>query len=153
MNPRFFTKMNDDLINNQLDVYLCGVESLADAIINETATFNRLGENPAYQGGLRKAGRLAICASIIAQRSGSTVSDAPLDTEDELDRSIEQTSLIEYWAKKNGYWFDSPSAVEKNLIARGYVFYGFGGESRIFAGPEPIHDVVKITSINFSSSN
>lgn len=78
--PRFFARMSNGLINDQLDVYLCRVESLAEAFLNETATFNRLGKNPAYQDGLRKAGRFAICASIIAQRSGSTVSNAPLDT-------------------------------------------------------------------------
>lgn len=133
------------------DIYLQAIKKRAYDICSQGAAFNRLGANPALQEGLRKAGILAISASIVTQRCGCSISDAQLDEESEYSRAIEQFSLVKEWAESQGCWFDNPRIYESIIQEVGYSFYGFGGESRVYIN-ESIEDVIKITSVSRSIS-
>lgn len=130
-----------------VDIYLQKVSELANDIYRQKVTFNRLGANPALQEGLRKAGVLAIAASIVTQRCGCSVSDAQLDEESEYDRSLEQFSLVKGFAELEKCWYETPSQFESIIKEQGFSFYGYGGESRVFIS-DSIESVIKITSVS-----
>lgn len=108
---------------------------------NAGIAFNRFRNDPAFQRGFEKGGRILGQGSLVLGRYGCTVSTAPYDSESEIETAIDQESCLENWARTNGYWHDNPHDYYKTL---GYKFYGFGGEAQVYTeGDTYVHKICR----------
>ena len=93
-------------------------------------TFNRFQNDPAYQRGFEKGGRILGQGTLVLGRYGRTVSTAPYDPESEIESASDQEFELEKWARCNGFWHENPHDYFRK---QGYNFYGFGGEAQVYA--------------------
>ena len=88
---------------------------------NAGITFNRFRNDQAFQQGFEAGGRILGQGSLVLGRYGRTISEAPYDSESEIETAMDQEADLENWARLNGYWHDDPHAYYKELS---YKFYG-----------------------------
>ena len=74
-------------------------------------------------------------------RYGRTISEAPYDSESEIETAMEQEADLENWARHSDYWHEDPHAYFKEL---GYKFYGYGGEAQVYTeGDGYVHKICR----------
>ena len=109
---------------------------------DERITFNRFRKDRILSSAFALGGEKLAGASYVIRTDDGAVSDAPYNSEEEIDRGLEQAALIEVWARENGCWIESPDVYYLNC---GYAYYGFGGEARVFVeGSQYVHKIVRI---------
>lgn len=66
---------------------------------NAGATFNRFRNDQAFQRGFEAGGRILGQGSLVLGRYGRTISEAPYDSESELETAMDQEADLENWAR------------------------------------------------------
>lgn len=94
---------------------------------NAGITFNRFRNDQAFQQGFEAGGRILGQGSLVLGRYGRTISEAPYDSESEIETAMDQEADLENWARLNGYWHNDLHSYYKEL---GYKFYGFGRDAQ-----------------------
>lgn len=108
---------------------------------NAGITFNRFRNDQAFQQGFEAGGRILGQGSLVLGRYGRTISEAPYDSESEIETAMEQEADLENWARLNGCWHDDPHAYFKE---QGYKFYGYGGEAQVYTeGDSYVHKICR----------
>ena len=66
---------------------------------NAGIAFNRFRNDPAFQRGFEKGGRILGQGSLVLGRYGRTISEAPYDSEFELETAMDQEADLGNWAR------------------------------------------------------
>ena len=121
---------------------------------NAGITFNRFRNDQAFQHGFEAGGRILGQGSLVLGRYGRTISEAPYDSESEIETAMEQEADLENWARLNGYWHDDPNAYFKGLGILPIQFTGARSGWQVhfrLASQEPYTRNIDICSLKLSS--